>query len=118
MDLPGLKQSPPRQLCLPAGLMTQVGHYDFGTNPFLLWSMNLICVGQAAQRGQAAAILTQAEEGDPLGEHYGDPPLIQSQSRSDKVWTEISDIIPALEGQKVGYFPEVPLIMGSEGSSC
>eukprot|EP00884_Botryococcus_braunii_P011150 jgi/Botrbrau1/20035/Bobra.200_1s0040.1 len=37
---------------------------------------------RAAQRGQAAAILTQPEEGDPLGEHYGDPPLIQSQSRS------------------------------------
>jgi hypothetical protein len=69
---------------------------------------------QAAQRGQAAAVLTRPEEGDALGAHYGDPPLIQSQAISGRVWHEISDITPELEGQKVRV--DLPTISLGDGN--
>ncbi|KRX07450.1 Nucleic acid-binding, OB-fold [Pseudocohnilembus persalinus] len=38
---------------------------------------------------------------DPFNKNYGDLPLIQSQSKTDRKWTEIKDINESLEGQTV-----------------
>ena len=45
--------------------------------------------------------MTQAEAGDPLAAEYGDSPLIASQARTDRVWTRVNELTPALAGQKV-----------------
>ena len=45
--------------------------------------------------------MTQAEAGDPLAVAYGDSPLIASQVRSQRVWTRVAELTPALKDQKV-----------------
>ena len=54
---------------------------------------------QVAARAKAAG--ESKAEDDPLKHKYGDLPLIQSQKQTGRVWTEISKLDKALEGQTV-----------------
>lgn len=65
---------------------------------------------QAAQRGQKQAPATQADPDDPLRDHYGDSELVQSAVVTDRKWTDVLQLTPALAGQKVGA--------GKAGASC
>ena len=54
-----------------------------------------------AQRGVKQSAITQPEEGDPLGDRYGDPPMVQSTGQTGRKWTRIGELTPALDGQTV-----------------
>ena len=54
-----------------------------GTHSFLL---------QAAQRGQKQAVMTQAEEDDPVKDKYGDAPMVQSREVASRPYTDIGTL--------------------------
>lgn len=54
-----------------------------------------------SQRGVKQAAITQPEEGDPLADKYGDPPMCQSTERTGRTWTRVEELTPALEGKTV-----------------
>lgn len=54
-----------------------------------------------AQRGQKAAILTAPDPSDPHGAYYGDAKIIQSQERTDAVWSDIISLSKEKAGQEV-----------------
>ena len=54
-----------------------------------------------AQRGQKAAILTAPDPSDPHGAFYGDAKIIQSQERTDAVWSDIMGLSKEKAGQEV-----------------
>ncbi len=53
------------------------------------------------ERGQKATAMTQAEEGDPLADKYGDAPRVQSSEITGRVWTDVLSLNPELKGQQV-----------------
>mmetsp|Transcript_1840 Transcript_1840/g.2691 ORF Transcript_1840/g.2691 Transcript_1840/m.2691 type:complete len:552 (-) Transcript_1840:301-1956(-) len=55
----------------------------------------------AAKRGVKEAVITQADSTDPLASHYGDLPMVQSQSVTGRVWTSVDSLSAAVAGQKV-----------------
>lgn len=54
-----------------------------------------------AQRGQKAAILTAPDPSDPHGSHYGDAKIVQSQERTNTVWSDIAGLSKEKAGQEV-----------------
>lgn len=54
-----------------------------------------------AQRGQKAATMTAPDPSDPHGSHYGDAKIIQSQERTDAVWSDIAGLSKEKAGQEV-----------------
>lgn len=56
---------------------------------------------RAAQRGQKAAIITAPDPCDPHGSHYGDAKLIQSQERTNIVWSPIGTLSKDKAGEEV-----------------
>jgi aspartyl-tRNA synthetase len=54
-----------------------------------------------AQRGVKQAAITQPEEGDPLADKYGDPPMVQSTEQTGRTWTSVEALSPAMAGQTV-----------------
>ena len=45
--------------------------------------------------------MTQPDPEDPLGDRYGDPPMVQSTERTGRTWTRVEDLSPELEGKTV-----------------
>lgn len=56
---------------------------------------------QAAQRGVKQAAPTQPDPEDPCAAHYGDYPMVQSTQVTQRKWTRVEQLTPALQGQKV-----------------
>ncbi|BDA46327.1 Aspartate-tRNA ligase, cytoplasmic [Coccomyxa sp. Obi] len=71
---------------------------------------------RASQRGKAAAP-TQPDPDDPLRDNYGDPPLVQSRVQTGEKYSQISELSPALSGQKVVLRGRVHNVRG-KGKSC
>eukprot|EP01025_Chloroclados_australasicus_P032334 TRINITY_DN3277_c0_g3_i1.p1 TRINITY_DN3277_c0_g3~~TRINITY_DN3277_c0_g3_i1.p1 ORF type:complete len:595 (-),score=55.18 TRINITY_DN3277_c0_g3_i1:165-1757(-) len=69
------------------------------------------------QQQQKAVVMTQPDPQDPLKEHYGDYVRIQSQSRSEEYWTDVSDLTPDLKDQSVRIRGRVHTVRG-KGKSC
>lgn len=72
---------------------------------------------RAAQRGVKQAPPTQADPSDPLREHYGDLPLVQSQAISGRTWTELYEAHAGMEGQQVLVRGRVHAVRGKGKSA-
>ena len=58
---------------------------------------------QAQQRGVKQAAPTQADPDDPCAANYGDYPMVQSTEITQRKWTRVEQLTPALKGEKVGW---------------
>lgn len=56
---------------------------------------------QAAEAARKLALTTQPDPEDPLKDNYGDPPMVQSRERTDKVWTPVNELNSSYAGKKV-----------------
>lgn len=58
-------------------------------------------VDQAAARGKAQEVATQADPSDPLGSRYGDTKLVASAEVTDRTWTPIDQLTKECDGKTV-----------------
>ncbi|KAI3429721.1 hypothetical protein D9Q98_010037 [Chlorella vulgaris] len=72
---------------------------------------------RAAQRGQKQSSALEPEADDPLAAHYGDPELVQSQAQTERVWTDVADLTPKLDGQTVLVRARVHTVRGKGKSA-
>lgn len=72
---------------------------------------------KAAQRGQKAAIITEADPTDPLKDCYGDFKLVQSTEITGKNWTSVRELSEDLKGQTVLLRGRIHAVRG-KGKSC
>lgn len=56
---------------------------------------------RAAEAARRLAALTQPDPNDPLKDRYGDAMLVQSQDKTERQWTTVSDLSPSLEGKEI-----------------
>jgi aspartyl-tRNA synthetase len=72
---------------------------------------------QVAEAARKLASLTQPDPDDPLKAQYGDTPLVQSQAVTGRVWTPVSSLAAALEGQAVTVRGRVHTVRGKGRSA-
>lgn len=70
-----------------------------------------------AQWTQKAVPIDQADPDDPLKEKYGDAPLIQSQGLTQRRWTHVTDLTPALVGETVNIRARLHMVTGKGKSA-
>ena len=71
----------------------------------------------AKQAADAAAKFAEAKAADPLGDRYGDAPLIQSRERTGRVWRKLALLAPADVGATVLVRARVHAVRGGGKSS-
>jgi len=67
----------------------------------VLWVMCSSLLRQAQQRGVKQAAPTQPDPEDPCAASYGDYTMVQSTEITQRKWTKVDQLTPALKGEKV-----------------
>lgn len=72
---------------------------------------------QAAEAARKLALTTQPDPEDPLRDHYGDPPMVQSRERTGRVWTSVRDLDTNLSDAEVLVRARVHAVRGKGKSA-
>lgn len=59
----------------------------------------------------------QPDPSDPLRDRYGDLPLVQSQEQTGRVWSNVEDLAPSMEGKEVLIRGRIHTIRGKGKSA-